>query len=81
MPNISSPSDDRLTSHTTDHKQLFPNKTMIVADKYEVTGELGQGGMGVVYQVRHRELGAVFALKMLRATLLDEAEAVGRPST
>ncbi len=51
---------------------------MIVAGKYEVTGELGRGGMGVVYQVRHRELGAVFALKTLRATLTEETEAVGR---
>lgn len=51
---------------------------MIIAGKYEVTGELGRGGMGVVYQVRHRELGAVFALKTLRATLTEETEAVGR---
>ncbi len=42
---------------------------MIIVSKYEVTGELDQGGMGLVYRVRHRELGAIFALKMLRATL------------
>ena len=56
----------------------IPSKMMIIAGKYEVTGELGRGGMGVVYQVRHRELGAVFALKTLRATLTEETEVVGR---
>ncbi len=51
---------------------------LIIDSNYEVTGELGRGGMSVVYQVRHRELGAVFALRMPRAMLLDEAEAVPR---
>ena len=52
---------------------------MIIAGKYEVIGELGKGGMGVVYQVRHLELGSIFALKVLRAELTEEtAEAVAR---
>jgi serine/threonine-protein kinase len=52
---------------------------MIIAGKYEVIGELGKGGMGVVYQVRHLELGSIFALKVLRSDLTDETvEAVAR---
>ncbi len=51
---------------------------MIVGGKYEVIGELGRGGMGLVYQVRHLELGAIFALKMLRSNLPEEADVVGR---
>jgi eukaryotic-like serine/threonine-protein kinase len=42
---------------------------------HEIIGELGHGGMGVVYRARHRATGCVVALKMIRAGQLPTPEA------
>jgi len=34
--------------------------------RYEMLGELGRGGMGIVYKVRDRETGEVQTLKILK---------------
>ncbi len=44
----------------------------IVADRYEVTGFLGRGGMGFVVAARHRELGERVAIKFLNRSELAE---------
>ncbi|MFI0349904.1 WD40 repeat domain-containing serine/threonine protein kinase [Actinomadura sp. 9N407] len=47
----------------------------VVEGRYEVVRELGRGGMGVVYQVRHRGWGCDLAVKVPRREMFgDEAD-------
>ncbi len=50
----------------------------VVDDRYEVLSVIGEGGMGTVYQVRHRALGKRFALKALRKDLANDADIAAR---
>jgi len=51
---------------------------MVISRKYEVVGSLGQGGMGVVYKVRHTHLETISALKVLPAYLMENQDMVNR---
>ncbi|MFF2022034.1 protein kinase [Streptomyces sp. NPDC058171] len=45
-----------------------------MSDRYEVTGTLGRGGMGVVYAAVDRELGREVAVKVLPPEFLRESQ-------
>jgi serine/threonine protein kinase/tetratricopeptide (TPR) repeat protein len=57
-------------------EKLGPGATL--AERYRVVRCLGEGGMGVVYEVEHTLLGRTFALKTLHAAMTASADAVRR---
>jgi serine/threonine protein kinase len=64
-----------------DSKPSLPSltpPTQVVANRYEVLGLLGVGGMGAVYKVRDRELDEMVALKMLKREIADSPGIVDR---
>lgn len=48
----------------------------IIANKYRVLGELGVGGYGTVYLVKHLDLGTQYALKLLNKDFSDDERLV-----
>lgn len=50
----------------------------IIAEKYEVTGVLGEGGTGIVYDARRRGDGGSVALKVMHANLAGDQQIRGR---
>jgi serine/threonine protein kinase len=52
--------------------------TTVISRKYEVIGQLGRGGMGVVYKARHLNLETILAVKVLPSSLMEDQAMVAR---
>ncbi|HUJ57160.1 MAG TPA: serine/threonine-protein kinase, partial [Kofleriaceae bacterium] len=50
----------------------------LLAGRYEIDRQLGDGAMGVVYRARHTKMGRPFAVKVLRQRLLSNPKVVRR---
>jgi serine/threonine-protein kinase len=50
----------------------------LIAGRYRIESELGRGGMGAVYAVRHAATGRRFAIKLLSSELSGNADAEAR---
>jgi len=50
----------------------------VISNKYEELEQLGQGGQGVVYKVRHVEHKTILALKVIPSHLLENPELAAR---
>jgi len=63
---------------TRQELDLFQSPLQTITDRYEILGQIGKGGMGVVYRVRDRETDERLALKVIRSELVADSRLLER---
>src|SRR5215831_17242075 len=66
-----------LTTHQINQVVLGRDKEFFIGP-YVLLEKLGEGGMGTVFKARHRHMGRVVALKLIKKERLENPDAVQR---
>ena len=70
---------ESLAAHSSVHSG--PRNLPSLGDRYEILGEAGRGGMGIVYRVRDRETNELAAIKVLHPDVASDRDMIERFKT
>ena len=69
---------DSSSSNSRHESESFSFATPTQLDEYQIIGEIGRGGMGIVYEAIHQSLGRRVAIKVLASRMLGDEKNLTR---